>query len=95
MAVPVGPAWSELTDADRRPPRVRNVSTLPGRIVKARLYASAHGAYEVEINGTRVGDDTVSPGWTVYDRRLRGFTVPSGRKLSQRSQIVVALWVTA
>ena len=39
--------------------------------MSARLYASAHGVYEAEINGMRVGDDTLSPGWTVYSRRLR------------------------
>ena len=45
----------------------------PG-LVRARLYATAHGLYEAEINGARVGDDALSPGWTVYRERLRYYT---------------------
>jgi alpha-L-rhamnosidase len=35
---------------------------------------TAHGLYEMEINGLRVGDDALSPGWTVYGQRLRYYT---------------------
>ena len=41
---------------------------------RARLYATAHGLYEAELNGSRVGDDALSPGWTVYRQRLRYYT---------------------
>ncbi|TDD61859.1 alpha-L-rhamnosidase [Kribbella antibiotica] len=44
---------------------------LPGDIVKARLYATAHGIYVPELNGSRVGDDELAPGWTTYQQRLR------------------------
>ncbi|MFJ4620741.1 family 78 glycoside hydrolase catalytic domain [Streptomyces sp. NPDC088812] len=73
-AVPVGPAWPEDPDTDRRPALVRKDFTLTGRPVRARLYATAHGLYEAEINGRRVGDDVLSPGWTVYGERLRYYT---------------------
>ena len=33
-------------------------------LARARLYATAHGLYEVELNGQRVGDDVLAPGWT-------------------------------
>ncbi len=36
----------------------------------ARLYATAHGVYEVEINGCRVGDHVLAPGWTSYRHHL-------------------------
>ncbi|HEY9523148.1 MAG TPA: glycoside hydrolase family 78 protein, partial [Thermopolyspora sp.] len=36
-----------------------------------RLYVTAHGLYEVELNGTVVGDDVLAPGWTSYGHRLR------------------------
>ncbi|GAA4708391.1 alpha-L-rhamnosidase [Promicromonospora umidemergens] len=39
--------------------------------VRARLYASAHGVYEASLNGGRVGDDVLAPGWTAYEHRLR------------------------
>jgi alpha-L-rhamnosidase len=40
------------------------------RISKARLYITAQGIYEVEMNGKRVGDQFLAPGWSAYDERL-------------------------
>ncbi|MCW2163298.1 alpha-L-rhamnosidase [Microbacterium hydrothermale] len=74
IASVVGPDWPEDAESLRRPPRVRRAFDLTGPIARARLYASAHGLYEVEINGIRVGDDALSPGWTVYGERLRYYT---------------------
>ncbi|ROO87326.1 alpha-L-rhamnosidase [Actinocorallia herbida] len=42
----------------------------PG-LVSARLYATALGVYEAELNGERVGDHVLAPGWTSYHHRLR------------------------
>ncbi|KAL2801597.1 bacterial alpha-L-rhamnosidase-domain-containing protein [Aspergillus granulosus] len=39
-------------------------------LTRARLYATAHGLYEVSINKTRVGNQVLAPGWTEYDTRL-------------------------
>ena len=44
---------------------------VPGEVTRARLYATAHGVYEVELNGARVGDHVLAPGWTGYPHRLR------------------------
>jgi alpha-L-rhamnosidase len=44
---------------------------LDGTIVSARAYASALGVYEMEINGRRVGDEVLAPGWTSYEKRLQ------------------------
>ncbi|WP_407916686.1 family 78 glycoside hydrolase catalytic domain [Kitasatospora sp. NE20-6] len=71
VAVPVGGTWPEDPDSDRRPSRVRKDFTLTAPVEHARLYVTAHGLYEAEINGRRVGDDALSPGWTVYGERLR------------------------
>ncbi|MFD3653254.1 family 78 glycoside hydrolase catalytic domain [Streptomyces sp. NPDC058620] len=73
-AVPVGASWPEDPATDRRPARVRRDFTLGRPIAHARLHVTAHGLYEAEINGTRVGDDALSPGWTVYGERLRYVT---------------------
>lgn len=40
-------------------------------IARARLYITAQGVYEAEVNGKRVGDHFLAPGWTVYDQRLQ------------------------
>ncbi len=34
------------------------------------LCITAHGLYRAFINGHRVGEDELTPGWTVYDKRL-------------------------
>ncbi|KAF5975159.1 bacterial alpha-l-rhamnosidase domain-containing protein [Fusarium coicis] len=39
--------------------------------VEARLYITVQGVYEAEINGQRVGDYFLAPGWTSYDGRLQ------------------------
>jgi alpha-L-rhamnosidase len=39
-------------------------------ITKARLYATALGVYEASINGQRVGNDLLAPGWTDYTKRV-------------------------
>ena len=68
---PVGGAWAEEGPGDLRPTRVRREFTIDRPVAAARLYATAHGVYQAEINGTRVGDDALSPGWTVYGKRLK------------------------
>ncbi len=40
-------------------------------IARARLYITALGLYEAEINGKRVGDHVLAPGWSSYNARLR------------------------
>lgn len=40
-------------------------------VVTARLYITACGLYEATLNGKRVGDWIMAPGFTSYDRRLQ------------------------
>lgn len=42
-----------------------------GHPVKARIYASALGVYFLEVNGQKVGDAFMAPGWTNYKKRLQ------------------------
>ena len=44
---------------------------MPGEVRSARLYATAHGVYAPSINGRRVDDTVLAPGWTSYQHRLR------------------------
>lgn len=41
------------------------------QISRADLYITSHGVYEAEINGKRVGDELLTPGWTAYNKRLQ------------------------
>lgn len=40
------------------------------QIKSARLYITAQGMYEAHLNGKRVGEDFLEPGWTSYNSRI-------------------------
>ncbi|MEU8138900.1 family 78 glycoside hydrolase catalytic domain [Streptodolium elevatio] len=50
---------------------LRRDFTVPSPVVLARLYATAHGIYEAFLNGCRVGDLELTPGYTAYRDRLQ------------------------
>lgn len=52
-------------------PRFSTSILIDGVIASARLYTTAYGAYRVELNGRRVGDDVLAPGWTSFLRRIK------------------------
>jgi alpha-L-rhamnosidase len=52
-------------------PYLRRNFKLMESVKKARLYVSALGLYEMEINGHRVGEDFFTPGWTDYELRIQ------------------------
>ncbi len=41
------------------------------QIESARLYISSLGVYEAEINGKKVGDQVLTPGWTSFTNRVQ------------------------
>ncbi|MCA1220474.1 glycoside hydrolase family 78 protein [Streptomyces sp. 8L] len=67
----VGPDGERDPEAWERTALLRGAFELPAPPAYARLYASARGLYELELNGARVGDEVLAPGWTSYRRRLR------------------------
>jgi alpha-L-rhamnosidase len=72
VARPVHAGWEEDPDSDdRRPPLLRRDLVVREGLQRGRVYATAHGVYELEIDGRGVGDDVMSPGWTPYQHRLR------------------------
>jgi len=40
-------------------------------VASARIYATAAGVYEVYVNGERISDDLLAPGWTSYHNRIQ------------------------
>lgn len=45
--------------------------SLSGDLRNATLYLTALGAYEASLNGKRVSDYVLAPGWTVFEKRLQ------------------------
>ncbi|MFE0523404.1 family 78 glycoside hydrolase catalytic domain [Streptomyces sp. NPDC058954] len=68
----IEPAEAEPAPAGRRPAHLlRRAFSLGEPVRKARLYATAHGVYEAFLNGRRVGDAELTPGFTAYRSRLQ------------------------
>jgi alpha-L-rhamnosidase len=65
------PADGDPAPAGAPPLYLRREFTLDRQPVRARLYASARGVYEPRLNGARVGDAELAPGWTEYHSRLQ------------------------
>jgi alpha-L-rhamnosidase len=59
------------SDRDEPVMQLRREFVVAGGVTRARLYLTAHGAVEVALNGTTVGDEVLAPGWTSYAHRLR------------------------
>jgi alpha-L-rhamnosidase len=53
-----------------RPRYLRKSFVTAKPVACAKVYASALGLYELHINGARVGEDCLTPGWTDYDKRV-------------------------
>jgi alpha-L-rhamnosidase len=63
----ITPAWEDRNIH----PLLRREFNLPAPVVSARAYACGLGLYELEINGRRVGDERLAPGFNAYDRWLQ------------------------
>ncbi|HSU56570.1 MAG TPA: alpha-L-rhamnosidase N-terminal domain-containing protein, partial [Candidatus Dormibacteraeota bacterium] len=62
---------ARTTDTNSNPaPLFRRVFNLSGQVKKARAYISGLGYYELHINGKKIGDHLLDPGYTRYDKRV-------------------------
>lgn len=51
-------------------PLFRKEFTSTKRLRRARLYLSGLGLYEASLNGKRIGDHVLDPGWTEFSKRV-------------------------
>ncbi len=59
-------------------------------VSRARLYATARGVYEPRLNGNRVGDQVLAPGWTDYNRRIQVQTYDVTDSLQRGENVIGA-----
>src|SRR5579863_1029849 len=52
-------------------PLFRTRFSVSRAIASATVYITAHGLYEARLNGRRIGDAYLTPGWTSYKKRLQ------------------------
>jgi len=60
-------------------------------ILRARLYISAHGLYQAFINGHRIGDGELTPGWTNYRSRVQYQVYDVTAEVVQGDNVVAAV----
>ena len=66
--------WIEMESDTNRyspSPHFRKEFQVDKNIVKAVVYVTSHGFYELHLNGKKVGDQVLTPGWTSYGKRLQ------------------------
>ncbi|OXG30253.1 alfa-L-rhamnosidase [Cryptococcus neoformans Ze90-1] len=87
---------AEVTEIGKpkQPFRLRKSFTIPptGNF-SARLYITALGIYEAHINGRRVGDQLLSPGWQSYKHRLHYQTFDVSELLTKGTEMEFTAWV--
>ncbi len=64
------PQKTEEFYADDPAPLFRHEFNVDKNIARARLYISGLGYYEAYMNGERIGDQVLDPGWTNYSKRV-------------------------
>jgi alpha-L-rhamnosidase len=52
-------------------PLFRKNFSAKSKIRSATVYVTAQGLYEAFLNGQKVGEDVLTPGWTSYNKRLQ------------------------
>jgi alpha-L-rhamnosidase len=57
--------------AARTNPLLRKDFSVSKKIVYATAFITCHGLYEAFINGQRIGEAYLTPGWTSYNKRLQ------------------------
>ncbi|TAL67774.1 MAG: alpha-L-rhamnosidase [Bacteroidetes bacterium] len=66
--------WIEMEGDTQRyspAPHFRKEFSITKSISSARVYVTSHGFYELHLNGKKVGDQVLTPGWTSYGKRLQ------------------------
>jgi alpha-L-rhamnosidase len=67
----IEPQTSEGTKIEEPCQMVRKSFKLRKEVRSARLYITAHGLYELEVNGEKPNDWLFTPGWTSYNKHLQ------------------------
>lgn len=67
----VTPGWDEGHTKPQPSPLLRREFAVRAGVAQARLYVTALGLYEAQLNGAAVSDQVLAPGWTSYNKRLR------------------------
>lgn len=65
-----GPLTEAQMFEDDPAPLLRKEFTVDKHVARARAYVTGLGYYELRLNGRKVGDQVLDPGWTSYAKRV-------------------------
>jgi len=88
----VSPSTAEPADRPRPGYLLRAAFRVEQPLARARIYATAHGVYQLEVNGRDTSDDLLSPGWSSYDHRIR-YQTHDVTELVTQGDNVVGAWL--
>jgi alpha-L-rhamnosidase len=83
----IGQGFPEDT-VNRPTPLFRKEFNAGKKIQSATAYITSHGMYEGYLNGKRIGDSYLTPGWTSYNKRLQYQAYNVTDLLSQGSNVI-------
>lgn len=83
-------AEAQELDALVPPPLFRRRFSIARPVFRARLYITARGVYEAYLNGTRIGDQVLAPGWTDYNIRIQYQTFDLTADLIEGENVLAA-----
>ncbi len=72
-------------------PLFRKDFNIDKQINSSTLYITARGVYEATINGKRVGDFVMAPGWTSYHNRLQVQSYDVTKLLKEENTLILEL----
>ena len=90
----IGIPWEtpSLNDIARVPaPFLRKNFVVTQAITRATVYVTALGAYELHLNGQKVGNDVLTPGWTDFFKRVYYQTYDVTGMLHKGTNIIGAI----
>lgn len=66
----------------------KSFDVTPKKIASARLYISGLGYYEAYLNGRKVGDHVLDPGWTNYQKEVLYSTYDITRQIEKGTNVI-------
>ena len=88
MGTPWNAEWITPKLAPEVHPLMRKTFFLSSPVVRARAYVCGLGLYEMEVNGTKTGEEYLAPGFHAYDSWLQYQTYDIGPLLRQGENAV-------
>jgi alpha-L-rhamnosidase len=86
------PPWGRVLPPVREAPAplLRRRLDVTKPVARARLYVSGAAYADVSLNGRRVSDDVLAPGFTRYDKRVQYMTLDVTQRLRRGDNVIGA-----